>query len=189
MFTLQEKKFILDLAGRAIENFFKSGPEGSGLKIAESEVVSEQLKETRSCFVTLTISGNLRGCIGHIEPVQPLYLDIIENAAAAAFRDPRFPPLSEEEYKKTEIEVSVLTKPEPLLFSSSEDLLKKLRPGTDGVILCRGSRGATYLPQVWDDLPDKEKFLSSLSEKAGLPADDWKKPGLEVLIYKVEAIS
>lgn len=199
MFTPQEKKFILDLARRAVEHYFKNG---KLLELGGDEVVSEKLKEQRACFVTLTIGGELRGCIGHIEAVQPLYLDIIENAAAAAFGDPRFPPLTEKEWKNTEVEVSVLSKPEPLSFSSPEDLLKKLRPGADGVILRRqpGDRGnspnpllergggATYLPQVWEDLPDKEKFLSSLCEKAGLEAGDWRRPGVEVLIYKVEAI-
>jgi len=198
MFTPQEKKFILDLAKRAIEYYFSAkGGSASGGKnkkllkiISLREIPREgkKLKETLSCFVTLTIGGNLRGCMGHVEAVQPLYLDIMENAAAAAFDDPRFSPLSEEEYKKTEIEVSVLSKPEPLSFSSPEDLLKKLRPGIDGVILRRGRRGATYLPQVWENLPDKEQFLSSLCEKAGLPTDDWKKSGLEVETYEVEAL-
>lgn len=186
MFSPNEQQYILQLARRSIEHYFNSG---QLLKIEEEEELpSEQLKEERSCFVTLTIDGHLRGCIGHVQAVQPLYLDIIENAVAAAFDDARFQALTREEFTRTGIEVSVLTKPQTLDFSSPEELLEKLRPRLDGVIIRLGTDGATYLPQVWDDLPDKEQFLSSLCMKAGLEPLDWKKAGLRVWTYQTEKI-
>lgn len=195
MFSVEEKKYILDLARRSIAYRFSPGGD---FQINEAELPSEALKEKRSCFVTLTLNGHLRGCIGHVEAVEPLYLDIIENAAAAAFDDPRFDMLTGEEFKNIEIEVSVLTPPVPLKFSTPEELLGKLRPGIDGVILregrqtpygppWKGGRGATYLPQVWENLKDKEEFMSSLSEKAGLEPQDWKKKGAEVFVYQVDS--
>ena len=185
MYTQSEKKYMLGLARRAIENYFKTG---GALAVGQNELPSEALAEKRSCFVTLRIAGRLRGCIGHLEAVQPLYADIIDNAVSAAFGDYRFPRLSESEFKNTDIEVSVLKEPRPLAFSSPEDLLEKLRPDADGVILKKGRRGATYLPQVWKDLPDKGLFLSSLCEKAGLAPDEWKKPGIVIETYEVEVI-
>ncbi|KKQ40039.1 MAG: hypothetical protein US58_C0024G0010 [Candidatus Magasanikbacteria bacterium GW2011_GWA2_37_8] len=184
MFTPQEKQYIQDLAYQSISHYFANG---SPLEAPESNP-SENLYKPGACFVTLTINGELRGCIGHTIPTQPLYLDIVENAFASAFSDIRFPPLSFEEFKQTEIEVSVLTEPKLLSFSSSEDFLNQLRPNIDGVIIQKGDNGATYLPQVWEDLPDKEEFLSSLCEKAGLLSDEWKSEGMKVLVYQVEKV-
>jgi len=185
MFSIIEQQYILSLAHRSIEHFFNSE---KILEINEKELPTDQLKEKRACFVTLTLEGNLRGCIGHIEPIQQLYLDIIENAISAAFEDPRFNPLSKNEFKNVKLEVSVLTVPLKLNFFDSQDLLNKLRPKIDGVIIRRGHYGATYLPQVWEDLKNKEEFLSSLCQKAGLPAEDWQKSGLEVMTYQAEVI-
>ncbi len=186
MYSAEERQYILALARRSIGHYLASGRPLRAEEI--SEPLLSALKEKRACFVTLTIGGQLRGCIGHIEAIQPLYLDVMENAAAAAFDDPRFAPLTAEEFKKVAIEVSVLSEPLPLVFNSPEELLAELRPGFDGVIIRSGSRGATYLPQVWDDLPDKKQFLSSLCLKAGLGPDDWKKPGLRVWTYAAEKI-
>ncbi len=185
MFNESEAKYILDLARRSIEFYFKNQ---ELLVVNETEVPVGRLKEKLACFVTLTIGGELRGCIGRTEATQFLYLDVIENAALAAFNDPRFAPLSEEELEKVKIEVSVLSVAQPVDFTNTEELLKKLRPGIDGVVIKRGSQWATYLPQVWEELPVKEKFLNSLCEKAGLPLDDWQKAGIEVLVYQVEVI-
>lgn len=147
----------------------------------------DELKEKRGTFVTLhTKDGQLRGCIGHIEPVQEIYKDVIENALAAAFDDSRFLPLKKEEMGDIEIEISVLTNPEPLNYTSADDLLNKLQPLRDGVIIEKGRFGATYLPQVWEDLSDKAEFLSSLCLKAGLPADEWRSGQLKVLTYQAE---
>ncbi len=143
--------------------------------------------EVKGCFVTLTENGALRGCIGHILPQLPLYRAVIENAQSAATRDYHFQPVKPGELDKLEIEVSVLTAPQPLTFSSPDDLLAKLRPHRDGVVLQVNGRGATYLPQVWEQIPDKVMFLNTLSEKAGCPPDAWRQPGTVVNIYHVEA--
>jgi AmmeMemoRadiSam system protein A len=133
------------------------------------------------------MGGNLRGCIGHIIPQESLIEGIKVNAINAAFRDPRFPSLTKEEWKKVEIEVSILTDPKPLSYSDANDLLKKLRPGIDGVIIKKGYHQATFLPQVWEQLPSKEKFLNHLCFKAGLDRDGWRKGDLEVSTYQVQA--
>jgi len=185
MFNADEKQFILNLARQSIGYYFDNQ---KLLKIYVDSLPSEKLKEDLACFVTLTINGQLRGCIGHLEPIQPLYLDIIENAVGSAFDDNRFLPLTRDEFKKIKIELSVLSKPAEIKFTDSNDLLKKITPQTDGIIIKRGSYGATYLPQVWEDLPDKSEFLSSLCQKAGLAASDWNSPGTRIWKYRVEKI-
>lgn len=180
----QFNRFILHLAFTSIQHYFSTG---KFLEMDPSEILPELL-EKRACFVTLTIAGELRGCIGHIEPSQALYKDIIENAVNAAFGDDRFSPLTKEEFEKVEIEVSILTQQVELNFSSAGELLEKLHSGIDGVILEKGSKGATYLPQVWEEMPDKAEFLSSLCAKAGLDSNEWKNPGIKVFVYQVEAI-
>jgi len=137
--------------------------------------------------VTLTIGDNLRGCIGHITPQETLFEGIKINAINAAFRDPRFSPLSKKEWERVKIEISVLTDPEELPYEDAPDLLNKLRAGVDGVILKKGYYQATFLPQVWEQLPKKEDFLGHLCVKAGLDRDDWKKEKLEVSTYQVQA--
>jgi len=154
--------------------------------ILETSVSDNELREKRGTFVTLTKNGLLRGCIGHIEPIQEIYKDVIDNALSAAFQDPRFPPLKKEEMKDVEIEISVLTQPQGLVYTSVGDLLNKLQPLRDGVIIEKGKKGATYLPQVWEDLMEKEDFLSSLCEKASLLADEWKSGKLKVFTYQAE---
>ncbi|MBD3239189.1 MAG: AmmeMemoRadiSam system protein B [Chitinivibrionales bacterium] len=138
--------------------------------------------DNRGCFVTLTKSGVLRGCIGYIEPIKPLCQAVIDNARSAALNDPRFPPVRPGELGDITVEVSVLTEPQPLPFESPSDLLRKLEPGRDGVILQKGFHRSTFLPQVWDQLPDREQFLSRLAMKGGMAADGWKKA--EVLTYR-----
>lgn len=136
-------------------------------------------KVEAGCFVTLTIGGELRGCIGYIEPIMPLYAAVIENARSAALSDPRFSPVTPEELSSIVVEVSVLTVPKPLEYSSPEDLLKKIRPNEDGIILKSGHNQSTFLPQVWEQLPDKIQFLTHLSLKAGLPPDGWKRSSVK----------
>jgi len=131
----------------------------------------------------------LRGCIGTIEPIQPLTDGVVDNALNAAFRDPRFPPLSPEEYDDVDVEVSLLTVPEILEFHDSNDLLDKLQPGVHGVILSKGWHRATFLPQVWDQLPDKITFIEHLCQKAGMGNDCWKDSGVEVRVYTAEHFS
>jgi len=148
--------------------------------------VPERLRQPGASFVTLTITGQLRGCIGSIEPRRGLALDVRENALGSAFRDPRFPPLSQQEFERVRIEVSVLTLPEPLAYDGPDDLLAKLRPEVDGVIIERDWHRATFLPQVWEKLPEPGEFMSHLCLKAGLPTEDYRRPGLKVLTYQVQ---
>jgi hypothetical protein len=124
-------------------------------------------------FVTLTRDGQLRGCIGSLEAHRPLEQDVRANAIAAAFRDPRFAALTVAELPRTRVEVSLLTVPTPISFSSEADALRQLRPNIDGVILTAGNHRGTFLPQVWEQLPEPRQFLANLKQKAGLPANWW----------------
>lgn len=162
------KKYLLDLARESMVMAVK------GMKPPAAEKVPAALKESSGCFVTLTINGNLRGCIGYIEPVKPLYQAVIDNARNAALSDPRFSPVKQEELGRIAVEVSVLTKPVPLEYSGPDDLLSKLRPGVHGVILQKGPFQSTFLPQVWEQLPDKVMFLEHLALKGGMQRDGWK---------------
>jgi len=135
----------------------------------------------------LTENGALRGCIGYIEPRVALYQAVLDNARNAATRDPRFRPVRPEEVNKIKIEISVLTVPQPLPFKSPDDLLNKLQPGEDGVVLRIGPAEATFLPQVWEQLPDKVQFLNQLAQKAGCAPDDWRGRNVSVSIYHAEA--
>lgn len=143
------------------------------------------LRAPGAAFVTLHAQGALRGCIGHLEATGPLVEDVAANAFAAAFRDPRFPPLVEQELTALDLEVSVLSAPESIGFKDEDDLLAQLRPGTDGLILeDRGAR-ATFLPAVWDILPTPSEFLAELKHKAGLPRDHFSDT-LRIRRYRTE---
>ena len=131
------------------------------------------MKESGACFITLKKKDALRGCIGSLEPHRSLKEDVIQNAKASAFRDPRFPSVRFEELSEIRIEISVLQTPEVLSFSSEKEALALITPKADGLILKCGSKRATFLPQVWETLPDKQRFLSELKRKAGLPTDFW----------------
>jgi hypothetical protein len=131
-------------------------------------------RENSGCFVTLTKGGQLRGCIGYIEGIKPLFEAVIDNAKNAALEDPRFSPVTADELGDIKIEVSVLTKPAPLAYTDPKDLLSKLVPGQDGIILQKGFNQSTFLPQVWEQLPDKVEFLEHLSVKGGMSRDGWK---------------
>lgn len=140
------------------------------------------LYEHRATFVTLTQVDELRGCVGSIEAVRPLLEDVRHNAIAAAFRDPRFSPLTAAELDGVEVEVTVLSPLEPMEFDGEDDARARLRPGVDGVVLRWGAHRATFLPQVWESLPTPEAFLSSLKRKAGLAPDFWDS-GVELECY------
>ncbi len=131
------------------------------------------MAEPGASFVTLTRQGELRGCIGSLEAHRPLGLDVRENALAAAFRDPRFMPLSRTEFDEIRVEVSVLSSHEPLVVASEKDALDALRPGIDGVVFKYGNSRSTFLPQVWEQLPEPAEFMAHLKRKAGLPMDFW----------------
>ena len=143
-----------------------------------------RLCEPGATFVTLTHEGRLRGCIGSLDAYRPLAADVRANAQAAAFRDPRFSPLSAAEFALTTVEVSLLTPPEPIACRDEAGLLAQLRPGTDGLILHYGRCRATFLPQVWDSLPKLQRFVGELKRKAGLPPDFWHQD-LRVARYEV----
>jgi AmmeMemoRadiSam system protein A len=131
------------------------------------------LSEIEATFVTLTIDGELRGCIGTIEAYRPLLEDLRSHARAAAFEDPRFSPLTREEYPHIRVEVSVLSPTERIGFKDEQDALSKIRPSVDGIVFKSGIRRSTFLPQVWEKLPDVRSFMAHLKQKAGLPASFW----------------
>ena len=143
-------------------------------------------RDQRGTFVTLQIKGRLRGCIGCLTSSESLLAGVKRNALAAACDDPRFPPLAAAELPQVEIAVSILTKPQPCAYLDNQDLLTKLQPEIDGVIIRRGLACATFLPQVWQQLPRAEDFLAHLCRKAGLPPDSWQNGGLEVETYQVQ---
>ena len=150
------------------------------------EELPARLRAPGSTFVTLTIRGELRGCIGGLEAYQPLALDVCEHAVGAAFQDYRFPPVQSYELDRLEIEVSRLTPPRVLEYSRPEELLGMLKPGIDGVIVRDGPRRATFLPQVWRKLNSAEEFLDHLCAKMGAPPDLWRMKPLQVMVYQVE---
>jgi AmmeMemoRadiSam system protein A len=179
----EDKRYLLGLARKTLEEVVRHGRE----PVVEAPDVSERLRQPSGAFVTLEKNGQLRGCIGHIQPREPLYRAVIDNAHSAAMRDTRFSPVTPEELASIEVEVSVLTVPQPLEFSSPEDLLNQLTPHQDGLVLTVGFRRSTFLPQVWEKLPDKVKFLQHLSTKAGLPPNGWRDPQAVVTTYRVIA--
>lgn len=145
--------------------------------------------QNRGCFVTLHKNGNLRGCIGIIEPVWPLAEAVKMNAINAAFDDPRFFPVQPDELEEISVEISVLSVPEKLDYSGADDLIAKLIPEKHGVIISRGSRKATFLPQVWQQLPDPVQFLKHLCSKAGLNVFSWREPDFQVQVYEAEVFA
>lgn len=181
----EERNFLLKLARESISHFLEKG---EILILEENKVPFSSLKENGCCFVTLKIDNQLRGCIGRLYPSKSLYQEVIENAVNAAFFDSRFLPLKKEELKKIKIEISLLSLPENLSYQSKEDLLKILAEKKPGVIIEKNGHLATFLPQVWEELPQPSNFLNSLCLKAGLPANIWEKEKINVKIYQVERI-
>jgi AmmeMemoRadiSam system protein A len=180
----EERAILLKLARSAIAS--ELIPDAA---IIRPESISLLLSHKRGCFVTLHKKGSLRGCIGTIEPVNPLIESVKENALNAAFHDPRFPPLTADELPDVDIEISILSVPAPLAYDDVENLKQKLRPHVHGVIISRGYRRSTFLPQVWKQLPDVESFLDHLCLKGGLSRKAWKDKETQVSIYTVEYFS
>jgi uncharacterized protein len=180
--TLEEKQTLLRLARQALESAVRKEP----LPRIEDVLLTPTLRAEGASFVTLTVRGNLRGCIGALQPYQPLADDVREHAVAAAMEDYRFPSVQESELNNIEIEVSRLTEPVLLKYSDSDDLLTNLHPGVDGVILRDGLRRATFLPQVWEKIPDPAEFLDNLCQKMGAAPATWRRKHLEVLVYQVD---
>jgi AmmeMemoRadiSam system protein A len=161
----------LEEAGRTLLSLARDSIEDSLFSKITSKNPSPWLTQTGATFVTLTKEGNLRGCIGSLQPARALGEDVAQNALGAAFRDPRFPAMSAAEWPQCRVEVSLLSAPKPVRFADEADLLEQIEAGADGLIIEADGRRGTFLPQVWEDLADKRVFLSHLLRKAGLPAD------------------
>ncbi|MEA3639527.1 MAG: AmmeMemoRadiSam system protein A [Lamprobacter sp.] len=175
---------LLEIARQSIRHGLNQ--DGALPIVAEQE--SSRLREQRASFVTLERQGRLRGCIGHLEAITALACDVAENAHAAAFLDPRFAPLSAQEFDDLKIEISVLTPPQPIAFSNEAELLAAIEPGLDGLILREGARRGTFLPSVWAQLPSRETFLRHLKQKAGLAPEHWSEQ-IQVARYRTESFS
>ena len=182
LLTLEERTILLQLARQAIDSVVHRKP----LPSLDLSSLPPSLTGPGASFVTLTRHGELRGCIGALEAYQPLAEDVREHAVAAATEDFRFPPVQVDELPHIQIEISRLTPSSPLDYSRPEDLPGCLRPHVDGVVLRDGWRRATFLPQVWEKIPDPEDFLANLCYKMGVSPDLWRNKKLEVFIYQVE---
>ena len=178
----EEQKLLLETARNAIRQELNKEEK---LSLVMDEY-SQKLQENGACFVTIKKKGALRGCVGSIEAVQPLIQDVRERAVAAAFQDYRFPPLTLPELDEIRIEISRLTQPTILNYEDPDDLINKLRPQIDGVILRYQTRRGIFLPQVWEQLPSPELFLNRLCIKMGLNQSVWRSAKLQVETYQVE---
>jgi AmmeMemoRadiSam system protein A len=181
-FSEAEKKLMLKLAHNAIAH----GLENHQMMPVPS-ISSDNLQKSKPCFITLYLNGQLRGCIGSLKAHRPLIEDIIHHAHAAAFGDPRFFPLTKEEFENIKIHVALLSERETIQFDSEADLIRKLRPHIDGLILTENGKTGTFLPAVWESLPDPKQFLNQLKVKAGLKEDYWSNT-IKVERYTAEVI-
>lgn len=182
--SLQQQQELLRVARESIQH----GLEHRHAINVDADAYDEQLQHHGGSFVTLNKNGALRGCIGTLQPYQPLLNDVAEHARAAAFSDPRFPPLSVDEFADIVISVSVLGKPSAINFSDEEDLISQLRPLEDGLIFEEGGNRGTFLPSVWESLPEPRQFLQQLKRKAGLPVDYWS-DNLKISRYTTQSFS
>jgi len=178
-----ERKQLLDLIRYSIEY----GLEKNALPRVDPADYPPKFSEKRATFVTLRKDGRLRGCMGTLEAERGLMEDVIQNAQAAAFRDPRFPRLTRSELERIDIHLSVLTPYEILSVDDEADLLRKLRPEIDGIILEEGAKRATFLPSVWESLPGPAEFIRKLKAKAGLPETHWS-DRIRIYRYTAESI-
>ena len=184
----EQKIYLLTIARKSIaDNIgikwkgYKKNNEPLDVKVPKTEI-----NDIKGTFVTLTVEGNLRGCMGQIIPDDPISTTIRDNAISAAIHDPRFPALTAEEFYRTEIEISILSKPVQLKCKGTEDLLSKIEQGKHGVIIRCAGHSATFLPQVWEEIETKKEFLTHLCMKARLFPDEWRSGKLDVLTYTVE---
>jgi AmmeMemoRadiSam system protein A len=180
--TNNDRAFLLILARESIENYVNNKP----LPKLDKSTLSLALQKEGASFVTLTYKGLLRGCVGALEPYQSLAEDVREHAIAAAFQDYRFPPVRAVEVEDIKIEISYLTQPKTVKYNNPNDLLEILRPNIDGVIIRDGIHRATFLPQVWEKIPNPAEFLEQLCIKMGSSPDLWRIKKLDVLTYQVE---
>lgn len=176
------RRQLLHIAATAI----RGGLDRHGVPTLDIDALPDALQAPGASFVTLHEHQQLRGCIGSLEPHQALALDVADNAFNAAFRDSRFTPLCADEFDALELDISLLTPAEELQFDSEQDLLRQLNPGKDGLILAAPGHRGTFLPVVWESLPEPRAFLRHLKQKAGLPADYWSAQ-IQVQRYGTEA--
>jgi AmmeMemoRadiSam system protein A len=180
LYSEQQLTSLLKIAKSAIEHHL-SGENNFSIPSPNDPM----LKEPGAVFITLTKSGQLRGCIGSLTPYRSLVSDVASNAVASAFSDPRFPPLNSDEIEQLTISISVLTPSIPIDFTDENDLISKIEPGIDGLILQDGNNRGTFLPSVWEQLPDVQVFWAHLKRKAGLPINHWSDT-LKVSRYRTE---
>ena len=185
-FSAQQGRTLVQLARRTLNEKLGRPMDKSRTRSLDTALADPDFETRRGTFVTLTIEDRLRGCIGSLEPDKSIREGVRENALNAAFHDPRFPPVTSRELDGIDIEVSILTRPRVLEYTDGKDLAVKLHRGTDGVIIRKGYARATFLPQVWDQLPRPGDFLGHLCRKAGLAADAWQTTELEVMTYQVQ---
>lgn len=181
--TSEEEMFLLDVARRTLAADLAGEPAPA----VDEATLGDSLRSEAACFVTLNKAGRLRGCIlDSFVPHEAVYKNVMRNVLLAATRDQRFPPVTPEELEEITIEISVLGRSYPIQFQDPDELASVLRPGIDGVILTTNFGSATYLPQVWEQLPDPELFLTELCRKHGAPADCWRTADLlRVELYQV----
>lgn len=179
----QHRTTLLQLARQSIEHSLTTGEKPT---INLEDYADDYLKHNAASFVTLHLNNQLRGCIGQLEATRPLVIDVAMNAYAAAFSDPRFPPVTEQELPLIHISISVLTKPQLMHVENEEALYSALRPGVDGLIIQKGNRRGTYLPSVWEQLPNPKEFVEYLKRKAGIGEDD--NSGMQYWNYQTEYI-
>jgi len=182
LLTLSDQELLLKIARQSLE----ASVSGKPLPDIDLPQYPPSLQKDGASFVTLTILGNLRGCIGALEAFQPLAIDVQEHAIAAALQDFRFPQVQPSELPHITIEISVLSASVPLHYDHPDDLISRLKPHIDGVVLRDGFRKATFLPQVWEKIPDPEHFLSQLCLKMGTSKDLWRNKHLQIATYQVQ---
>ena len=184
-FTQDQGALLIRLARQTLMTHLDLTVDAEERSVVEAALEADDaFQKVRGTFVTLTKKGALRGCIGHLTGIAQVHQSVRQNAVSAGFHDPRFPPLTALELPEVAIEISILSEPQPLDYTGAQDLIQRLRPRVDGVILSSRGASATFLPQVWQQLPTVETFLEHLCLKAGLPAKSWRRGDLEVSTYQ-----
>jgi AmmeMemoRadiSam system protein A len=179
-----DQQTLINLAFRSI----KQGLSGPPTPPPASTINSQTLYRKQGSFVTLYLKDQLHGCVGHTEPIKPLYQDVYQNAYAAAFKDPRFNPITSADYPSLSIEISILSPLHPITAHQPQQILQALRPNIHGVVIQNSINKSTFLPQVWQKIPQKEVFLAELCHKASLPSEAWKDPDTKLYTYTIQSI-
>jgi AmmeMemoRadiSam system protein A len=179
-----EAELLLRLARATLDHIVAGG----SMPRLDPNSLSSRLTENRACFVTLRNQGELRGCVGSVVASKPLFEGAMDSVRGAARRDRRFQPVTADELENIHIELSILTEPVRLNYDSPKALLEMLQPHRHGVLLRIGARTATFLPKVWDDIPDKQEFLARLCAKAGFDPRAWREKNAIICVYEAEVI-